>query len=336
MNRTLRVTASVAAVAAAGLLLALGIPKVTGVHWRPIAGELAGLSATQVGVLAVVWLAGLAAYTVVLDAALPGLGNVRAFVLNTTGSAVSNAVPFGGALGVGVAVAYTRRWGFPKAAIAVFTLLTGAANVVGRLALAALGLLALAVSGSLSAGLLAATSLACAALFAAVTAAVVVLRSARASRWVATGLDRLARLLPAGHRPGPGGIDAAFEHLRELTRSLAGATWLRLTAGMAAYFGLQAVLFAGCLAVTGGTLALPATFAAFAVGRVLTQVLVTPGGTGITETGTTALLVALGSPPAAAAAGVLLFSCFTFALEIPLGCAVAAATAVLDRSRPRR
>jgi hypothetical protein len=59
--------------------------------------------------------------------------------------------------------------------------------------------------------------------------------------------------------------------------------------------------------------------AAFALGRLLTAVAVTPGGIGVVEAGSVALLVALGTDPAQAAAGVMLFTISTHLLEIPFG-----------------
>ena len=60
-------------------------------------------------------------------------------------------------------------------------------------------------------------------------------------------------------------------------------------------------------------------FAAYALGRLLTAVGVTPGGLGITEAGTLAVLVAWGADKPAAAAGVLVFAIFSHLLEVPLG-----------------
>jgi len=60
-------------------------------------------------------------------------------------------------------------------------------------------------------------------------------------------------------------------------------------------------------------------FAAYAVGRLLSTVGITPGGLGITETGTVAVLIGFGANPAAATAGVVLFSIYIHVLEIPLG-----------------
>ena len=59
--------------------------------------------------------------------------------------------------------------------------------------------------------------------------------------------------------------------------------------------------------------------AAFALGRLLTSVAVTPGGLGLVEAGSLALLVAMGADPAQAAGGILLFTIFTHILEIPFG-----------------
>ncbi len=60
-------------------------------------------------------------------------------------------------------------------------------------------------------------------------------------------------------------------------------------------------------------------FAAYAIGRLLTAVGVTPGGLGVTETATAAALVAWGADPAPATAAVVLFSVYTHLMEVPLG-----------------
>ena len=59
--------------------------------------------------------------------------------------------------------------------------------------------------------------------------------------------------------------------------------------------------------------------AAFAVERILSMVVITPGATGVVEVGMTGVLVALGVDPTMSAAGVLLSRAFTFGMEIPVG-----------------
>jgi uncharacterized protein (TIRG00374 family) len=60
-------------------------------------------------------------------------------------------------------------------------------------------------------------------------------------------------------------------------------------------------------------------YAAFAFNRLLTTIPLTPSGVGIAETGTVALLTAFGAATNPATAAVLLYSTFTYLLEIPLG-----------------
>ena len=87
------------------------------------------------------------------------------------------------------------------------------------------------------------------------------------------------------------------------------------------------------MAVLTGTTA-RRSLAAFAVNRALTTAVVTPGGIGIAETGTLALLLGLGAPAPQATAGVLLFAAFTYALEIPLGGLAWAIVLTRRRHRP--
>ena len=60
-------------------------------------------------------------------------------------------------------------------------------------------------------------------------------------------------------------------------------------------------------------------FAAFAFGRLLSTIPVTPSGVGFADTGAVAALVAFGGDPAICTAGVLLFTGFVYLLEIPVG-----------------
>jgi hypothetical protein len=73
--------------------------------------------------------------------------------------------------------------------------------------------------------------------------------------------------------------------------------------GTVGYFVLYFVLFRVCLQLTGLVTDTATMLAAFALGRLLTAVAVTPGGIGVVEAGSVALLVALSTDPAQAAGG---------------------------------
>jgi uncharacterized membrane protein YbhN (UPF0104 family) len=120
--------------------------------------------------------------------------------------------------------------------------------------------------------------------------------------------------------------------LRHQTIGVLRTGWAGLTFGMIAYLTLQGVLLAACLGATGAAVGPAQTIAVFALNRLLSTAVVTPGGTGISETGTTALLIQFGAPAAPAAAAALLYMVFVHTLEIPLG-GVAAAGWALTRPR---
>ena len=61
-----------------------------------------------------------------------------------------------------------------------------------------------------------------------------------------------------------------------------------------------------------------AVIPAFALSRLLATAPIAPG-TGVSEGGTAALLIALSAQPASTAAALLLFAFFSYAMEIPVG-----------------
>ena len=114
-------------------------------------------------------------------------------------------------------------------------------------------------------------------------------------------------------------IEELVTDLRARINDVVGSGWLSMTLGMVGFFGVYYVLFVLIMRETGVTLPLNLLFAAFAIGRLLTAVGITPGGIGITETATSAVLVGWGAEAAGATAGVVLFSIFTHLMEVPLG-----------------
>ena len=271
--------------------------------------------------LALVWFAGLVGYTWVLTGGLPGLTRGQALTLNVSSSAVSNLVPFGGALGVAVSYAMVRSWGFRTSKFALFTLVTGVWNVMAKLALPVVALLALLISGDVSDPRLTGVATTAALTFlVAVTALVAALSSERAAGWVgrsvATLVGRVPRLRGSTRVAG---LERQVLALRHRIVALVRGRWHHLTLGIVAFLGAQALLQWMCLWMLGTALTPVQVFAGFAFGRLLTSVVVTPGGVGISETGAAWLLVAMGGEPAIAASGVVLFSLFVYFLEFGVG-----------------
>jgi uncharacterized membrane protein YbhN (UPF0104 family) len=264
------------------------------------------VTAWQLLRLALVWLGGLAIYSTVLAAALPGMGVRRSLLLNLSGSAVANVVPLGGAVATALNWRMVRSWGHSDVAFVTFCVLTNALDVLSKLlrpAVAVAALVAVSVHVPAVLWLLAAVGLATTMVVVLVHAGLVAGsgRPASAStRWVAAARRRLHE-------------SAARLHV------VLAAGWPRLLPGSVCYVAAQVVLLLLCLRAVGLDPSVGVVLMAAAVERVGSLVPITPAGTGVAEIGAVAWLVAAGLDPALVVAGVLLYRIFLVLMEIPVG-----------------
>lgn len=312
-----------------GFALVFGIyrtvlPLIIGAPWAGVVEVVAGLTKRQVLLLAVIWFSGLYAHTFVLTAAMPRLTHRRALTLSLTGSAISNLVPMGGALGIGLNYWMSRSWGFTKPAFTLYTFVTNLWDVMAKLSLPALALAALLLTGDVThpqlANVAEVTMILLGVLLLFLLAA---LSSERAAglfgRVLTPSVQLVYRLARSDRRID---LRRSVMELRRGSVGLLRTGWMQLSLGMLAYSGLQALLLWACLHMFGTSLTAPEIFAGYALERVLTLVMITPSGTGFVEAGMTGLLVvAFGGDPITTVAGVLIYRAFTFGLEIPVGAA---------------
>lgn len=317
-------------------LLGWGLPYFADTTWAEVWAVIRTVPLERAAGMQVLMLAGLYAYTLVLVGSLRGLRHFRALVLNLCGSSVSKLLPGGGALGLAATFFICRSWGFTRRAVSTSAIVTGVWNVLARIALPVAAIVVLwvggtalpdslkelAVGGSL-------TGLAILATFVAVIA------SERAAQSVGAVLDRLlGPLLRRGQRTRTMSIEELVRDLRARINDVVRRSWWSMTLGMVLFLGAYYVLFVLVMRQVGVGLELDLLFAAFAIGRLLTAVGVTPGGLGVTETATAAVLVGWGAEPASATAGVVLFSILTNLMELPLGGLGWLAWTVLPRKDP--
>jgi uncharacterized membrane protein YbhN (UPF0104 family) len=313
---------AVGAVALAALLLGYVFPHVVGITATGVREALGAVSAKEALILACLWAAGLFTHSFVLTGALPGLTRRRALTLNLTGSAVANTLPFGGAAGMSLNYVMIRAWGVETAGFAAFTLVSNAWGILLKLVMPTLAVAALWVSGahvSHATGWTAAAGLVAAALFLSVAGAALASRrvaqsTAAASARTVAGLARIS-----GRTSDRAQVRETVLSCRDTIAGVIGRSWRQLSVGTLGYGALQAVLLWACLAAVGEHLSPAVVLAGYAVDRVMTLAVLTPGATGFAEAGTAAALIALGGSAAPVAAGVLLYRGFTFAIEIPVG-----------------
>ncbi len=305
----------------AAAIIIWGLPWIADTSWQQIGSQLRRLKAADIA-----WLTGLTSaavlfYTLVMTGSIRGLRTGQAVISNLVGTMISTTFPLGGAVGVGATYAMFRSWGFDRKDVSSALTVIGVWNILGRAALPAIAaawmlyeavgtlprqvVFSLTLGGSIGGGLL---------LFFVL---------AVASRTIAGGLGSTIGWL-ASPFIGRAGVERSdFRQvaldLRDRIATTVRTGGLAMTAGMAGFLGLYAVVFWLCLRYMGVDISPVQAFAAYAVGRLLTAFPITPGSMGVTEAGALAILVAGGASPAGASAAVLLFSLFTNVLHVPAG-----------------
>ena len=321
---------------AAVVLVATVLPRAVSVSWHGILPVLGSVHWPAALGLFAVWIAGLYVHSFVLTAAAPGLTHRRALTLNLTGSAVANVVPLGGAAGVELNRRMMRTWGIDGRAFTGYTLLTNLWDVGSKLLLPLVAVAALVNAGeTITSSVRTATIVAAVAFVAFGAAAAYGLSSDRAAAATGRLLERCARrALRLLRRPEPDlALAEALVEVRNQSAGLVRRGWLRMSAAMAGYVFLQAVLLALCLDLTGAANTWPEILAAFAVERLLTVVPLTPGGVGIADLGLVGVLIALGGDPVSATAAAVLYRAFVFLVEIPVGSGALGAWLLSQRLR---
>lgn len=302
-------------------LLGWGLPLFVGTTWAEVFGKLQQVGTGTALELLALMLAGLWLYTFMLTGSLPGLSHPKALILNVCGSSVGNLLPGGGAAGVAATYGMCRSWGFSRRDISTSIIVTGVWNVLGRVALPVIGAsVLLADASSLPEPVVRGGAIGAVVGLALLGVFIAVIVSERSATVIGRGLDKglspLWRRSRAGHAMS---IDELVRDVRGRLNAVVRTGWTSMTFGLLGFFGVYYVLFWFCLDAANVHVTFGHMFAAYAVGRLLSTIGVTPGGVGITEPLTAAVLIGFGADPAAATAGVVLFSIYIHLLEIPLG-----------------
>jgi uncharacterized membrane protein YbhN (UPF0104 family) len=301
------------------VLLVWGLPHFAQTTWGEIWRVIRSIPPSHALAFQLLMLGGLWSYTFTFTGSLRGLSHPKALIINLCGSSVSNLLPGGGAVGLAATYAMCRSWGFSRRATSTSVIVTGVWNVLARIALPVVAIAVLYIGGVTLPPALTQLAVAGSLTGAAVIGGfAAIMASERAAQAIGSGVDRVLRPL-LRRRTRTMSVEELVRDLRARINDVVSHGWLQMTLGMVGFFGLYYVLFVLIMRDTGVTLPLNLLFAAYAIGRLLSAVGITPGGVGITETATTVVLVGWGADPAGATAGVVLFSVFTHVMEIPLG-----------------
>jgi len=286
---------------------------------------IAAMSSVEVGSLVLIGIWNLVTYWFVLVAALPGLRTREAAVVNQASTAVSNTMPAGGAIGVGVTVAMLTSWGFSVPNIARSAVITGIWNNFVKLGMPVFALALLALEGDVTPARLAAAAIGIGVLVAAAVTFALLLRSDGLARSIGRTVGNTVDWLRGLVRRDPvGDWEERASGFRRNAVGLLRDRWLALTvATLVSHVSLYLVLLLALrhVGVSQNELSWIAVLAAFSFVRLISALPITPGGVGVVELGYAATMtIGLDATTSAqVVAAILVFRAVTYLLPIPLG-----------------
>jgi len=324
-RRVRRILQAVTSLAIGWALLVGVLPRLAdlGQVWETVRSLT--LLSTLVLVGLAVW--NLFGYQFVMMASLPGLRLHHAFLTGQIAAAVTNTVPAGSVVGIGVTYAVLSSFGHGTAPIAMAAVLSGWWNTLVIFGLPSIAALLLALEGGTNRLLLSAAAIGLALLAGAIVVLFLVSTRERVARAVGRAGQRAVSFLRRLVRKGPvSGWDEGFARFQRNSAVLIRRRWHLLTlATLVSHLSIFWVLLA-CLRDLGvgpEVISWPKALGAFAVVRLATAVPITPGGLGLVEVGMTAALVLAAGEgadvEAPIMAAVLLFRALTYLLQVILG-----------------
>ena len=299
------------------------LPKIAdfGEVWRTIKA----MTGLEMGVLAAVAAFNLLTYLPVNMSVLPGLRVGEAFVANNASTAVANTLPAGGAIGIGVNFGFYRSWGFENAAITLALLVSGVLNTFVKLGLPIIALVILVFEGDASGALMIAAVIGLLILIVAIGLFAAMLKTDALARRIGNGVQACINFLRRViRRPAVTGTgDRAVNFRHEAVTLLRARGWYATGATIFSHLSLYLVLVVSLrqVGVSDDEVSWAVVLAAFAFGRLLTAVPITPGGLGVIELGyVVALSVGMDDQTTAQiTAAVLVFRALTFIPPIFIG-----------------
>ncbi|GIH12460.1 lysylphosphatidylglycerol synthase transmembrane domain-containing protein [Rugosimonospora africana] len=261
-----------------------------------------------------------------LQAALPGLRYRPAFVVGQTSFAVSNTVPAGGAIGLGVEYDMLESYGFAAGPAASAAAISSVFNVFATLFMPIVGILALLIEGEAGWNFVLIAIIGVLTVGFALGAFAVILRSVQGARRVGRLADRAVnatlRRLRRGRTVDLAGKILDFRSgVIEVMKRRPVAVPLSTLLPQFTSWAVLYVALRGLEARTpnGFSLSWPESLAAFSFAAVVSFIPITAGGLGTVDAALTGLLAAFGATGSQALAVDLVWRTATFVPQVVVG-----------------
>ncbi|MDQ2677558.1 MAG: YbhN family protein [Actinomycetota bacterium] len=321
-DRKKQVIAGIVTLVVLVIVFALLLPKMG--NYAEAWDAIKTMSIAQLGILSFSVVFSIVVYVFPFQAALPGLHYGPAFMIRQTSFTISNAVPAGGAIGLGVQYGMLAQAGFSGAAATSAIGITSVFNLMITLALPVLGVLALLFAGGAQTKEVVGALGGLAAVLVMVGLFAAILRSDATAHKVGALLERLAaKVFGVMHKTSPTGITDQIVQFRESTVDVVSKRWALLTGTnllqQLAQFGVLMVALRITETGEATQVTVAAAFAAFALARLAGFIPITPGGLGTVDAGLTGLLIAFGASKNDALAATLLWRAASWVPQVLIG-----------------
>ena len=185
-----RVIQILLAVAVVAISFLYAIPKIA--NYSEVWTEITDMTPLELLFLLAATALNLVTYWWANMVSIPNLGLWQAAVNNQTSTTVANTMPGGGYVSIAVSYEMYRAWGFSKTDVGLSVAVTSVLNIFAKLALPALALLLIILSGRASGSLVGASIIGILILAAAVVLFGLVMWKKRFAKTIGSGLGRAA------------------------------------------------------------------------------------------------------------------------------------------------
>jgi uncharacterized protein (TIRG00374 family) len=261
-----------------------------------------------------------------LQAALPGLRYRPAFVVGQTSFAMSNALPGGGAVGLGVEYDMLETYGFGVGAAASASVISSVFNVFATLVMPVVGVLALLATAEVGWRYLLIAVVGGLLVGAALAAMAVIFRSEDGARRVGRTADRYVNAVTRRlfHGRTVNITDNVLDFRSDVVDVIRTRWPAVIGSTLLPQFTSWSVLFVALRglehdAPAGSGVTWPESLAAFSFAVVVSFLPVTAGGLGTVDASLTALLTAFGASGSQAVAVDIVWRAATFVPQVLTG-----------------
>jgi uncharacterized protein (TIRG00374 family) len=257
------------------------------------------------------------------QAALRHLRFWHGFMETQTATAISNTVPAGGAVAIGMTFRMFGSFLFSNVAITAAVFTTGLWNMAFKLGLPIVAVVLVTVSGQSVAVAAGVALLGVLILAVAGVALWLVFRSAASAHWVGRLGDRVTNwALHFFHKPASDRFERSVLRFRDQTNEVVHERGMRLTAAvLASQVAVFVVLLfsARAVGISASQVSFLEVLLSFAVARLASAIPVLPGGLGVYDAILIGMLTAFGASSDAALAADLVWRATTYFPPIFMG-----------------